>query len=93
MSKIQKYQKDSIKHLEESNLIQLSRDLLLKMVESSAILEGKKMTEQSLKEARLILGYLNASHNILRTRMHFFKMTGLESKIERIKATSKVAEE
>ena len=74
------------KHIENLDLVQMSRDLLEAMVESTAILEGKKMTEQGLKEAKMVLGYLNATNNQVKTRMQWFKMTGLESKISRIRA-------
>lgn len=81
-----KYKKDMPKHIENLDLVQMSRDLLEAMVESTAILEGKKMTEQGLKEAKMVLGYLNATNNQVKTRMQWFKMTGLESKISRIRA-------
>ena len=57
------YQKDKLEHIENLNLVQLSRDLLEAMVESTAIMEGRKMTEQGLKEAKIVLGYLNAAKN------------------------------
>jgi hypothetical protein len=83
-----KYQKDKPEHIENLDLVQMSRDLLEAVIENTAILEGKKeMTEQGLKEAKLVLGYLNATNNQVKTRMQWFKMTGLESKIKRVKAS------
>lgn len=81
-------EKDEIKHIENSSLVQLSRDLLEALVESSAILNGEKMTMTSLLEAKVVLGYLNASINATKTRMQWFRMTGLEDKIKQVKASS-----
>lgn len=81
-----KYIKDKPEHIENLDLVQMSRDLLEAMVESTAILEGKKMTEQGLKEAKMVLGYLNAANNQVKTRMQWFKMTGLDNKIKSVKA-------
>lgn len=85
-----KYQKDKPEHIENLDLVQMARDLLEAVVENTAILEGKKkMTEQGLKEAKLVLGYLNATNNQVKTRMQWFKMTGLEAKIERVRSRNK----
>ena len=81
-------EKDGIKHIENSSLVQLSRDLLEALVESSAILNGEKMTMTSLLEAKVVLGYLNASINATKTRMQWFRMVGLEDKIKQVKASS-----
>ena len=81
-----RYKKDTPEHIENLDLVQMARDLLEAMVESTAILEGKKMTDQGLREAKLVLGYLNAANNNVKTRMQWFKMTGLESKIDRVRA-------
>lgn len=83
-----KYKKDRPEDIENLDLVQMARDLLEAMVESTAILEGKKMNEQGLKEAKLVLGYLNAANNNVKTRMQWFKMTGLESKINRVRAST-----
>jgi len=80
-----KYLKDKPEHIENLDLVQMSRDLLEAMVESTAIMEGKKMTENGLKEAKLVLGYLNAANNNVKTRMQWFKMTGLDDKIDRVR--------
>lgn len=87
------YSKDKLEHIENLNLVQLSRDLLLAMVESTAIMEGKKMTEQGLKEAKIVLGYLNAANSNVKTRIGWFKMSGLENKVKSVKErTEKVAQ-
>jgi len=80
-----KKQKDTVDHVEESNLVQMSRELLEALVTSTAILTKRKMTEQGLKEGKLVLGYLNASLNATKARMQWFKMTGLEGKLKSVK--------
>ena len=80
--------KDTKDTIEQSNLVQMSRSLLDSLVESTAILNGKKMTEQGLKEAKMVLGYLNASIHATKTRMQWFKMTGLEDKIDRVRKSN-----
>ena len=87
------YQKDKMEHIENLNLVQLSRDLLEAMVESTAIMEGRKMTEQGLKEAKIVLGYLNAANTNVKTRIGWFRMQGLEDKVRKVKdRTEKVAQ-
>ena len=87
------YQKDKMEHIENLNLVQLSRDLLEAMVESTAIMEGRKMTEQGLKEAKIVLGYLNAANANVKTRIGWFRMQGLEDKVKKVRErTEKVAQ-
>ena len=81
--------KDSIEHIENSDLVQMSRKLLEALIKSTAILNGgkkSKMSEQGLKEARAVLGYLNASINATRTKLQWFKLTGLQSKIDKVRS-------
>jgi len=92
MNKIVKYEKDTQKHIDETSMVQLSRDLLLKVVETTGIMQSTKMTEEGLKQAKLVLNYLNAVNSTIKTRLQFFKMTGLNDKIRRVKARSKVVE-
>lgn len=75
---------DTVKHVENSNLVQMSRKLLEALVESTAILNGgeSKVSDKGLKEAKTVLGYLNASINATQNRMQWFKMTGLNNKIK-----------
>ncbi len=84
-------EKDSIKHIEDSNLVQMSRKLLEALVESTAILNGgeSKISDKGLKEAKTVLGYLNASINATKTRVQWFRMTGLIGKIETVKKKNK----
>jgi len=79
------YSRDKIEHIENLNLVQLSRDLLTAMIEATALMEGQKMTEQGLKEAKLVLGYLNAANSTVKTRIGWFKMSGLQDKVKKIK--------
>jgi len=79
------YSKDKIEHIENLNLVQLSRDLLTAMIEATALLEGQKMTEQGLKEAKLVLGYLNAANSTVTTRIGWFRMSGLQEKVKKVK--------
>lgn len=85
---IKKYSKDSEEYLENLDLVQMSRKLLEAVIMSTEIMDNKekRMTWQGLKEAKLVLGYLNAANNQVRTRMQWFKMTNLEKKIESVKA-------
>lgn len=80
-----KNRKDTVEHIENSDLVQMSRELLDSLVTSTAILDGKKMNEQGLKEAKTVLGYLNASINATKTRMQWFKLTGLENKVRSVR--------
>lgn len=93
MNKLKVYKRDSMKHVDETSLVQLSRDLLLALVESTDALSVKKMNEQNMREMKLVLNYLNAANSQIKTRMQFFRMTGLKDKINRVKEKSRVISE
>ena len=80
-----KYESDSIEHLKNSDLVQLSRKLLDSMVESTQMMYSPEMTPKKLMEAKVVLGYLNAAKNTMDTRIKIFKLTGLGEKIDAIK--------
>lgn len=82
---MKKYAPDTIEHLESSDLVQLSRDLLESVVESTKMLTLPKMTPNKLQEAKIVLGYLNAARNTMDTKIKVFKLTGLDKKIEAVK--------
>ena len=81
--------KDTMKHVEESNLIQLSRELLSSIVDSTKILDLKEMTPDKLKESKVVLGFLNAADRAMKTKMTYFKMTGVGDKVSAVKHRSK----
>lgn len=80
---------EQLKDVERSDLVQLSRELLEKVVRSSDILSSKKMTVQSAKEAKVVLGFLNACTNTMKTKMQFFKMVGIGEKVKAVQQVSK----
>ena len=84
--------KDRLEHIEESNLIQLSHNLLEAVVKSTNILKGdefenmdKETQKQKLQEAKTVLGFLNATNSTMKTKMQFFRMVGIGDKISAIK--------
>ena len=70
--------------IRETELVRLSRKLLESVVSSTDILNKNKMTENGLKEAKLVLGFLNATTSAVKTKMQFFKMIGLDDKIREV---------
>lgn len=84
-----RYEKDTIKHIEDSDLIQLSRNLLDSIVTSTDMLNPKNMTPERLAEAKIVLGYLNSSNNALKTKMQYFKMMGIGEKIKIVQKANK----
>ena len=82
---MKKYTKDTKAELERSPLVQMSRDLLINLVDSTSMLEKKDMNESGLKEAKVVLGYLNAANNTMKTRMQYYRMTDLPNKIRAVK--------
>lgn len=84
--------KDTMEHIEQSDLIQVSCDLLSAVVKSTNILKGEeldKMNEekrkQKLLETRTVLGFLNAANSTLKSKMQYFRMVGVGEKVEAIK--------
>lgn len=84
-----RYKPDTLDDVEKSDLIQLSRDLLEATVTSTKILDLNEMSPGKLQEAKVVLGFLNAANNTMKTKMQFFKMIGLDDKINAVKASSK----
>ena len=81
-----RYAPDTMEHIKKSDLIQLSRNILDATVQSTKVLEIDEMTPMKLQEAKLVLGFLNSANNVMKTKMQFFKMAGLEKKVEAIKS-------
>jgi hypothetical protein len=82
---------DNLKTLKGSDMIQMSRELLDAAVRSTEILKLKpgEMTPEKLKEAKVVLGYVNATNNVMKTRINILKMTGIQAKCKAIKSKSK----
>ena len=76
---------DSLKDIEESDLVQISRRLLNSIVESSGLLRPQQLNDQKIKEARLIISFINATAGAMRTKLSYFKMIGLEEKVKAIR--------
>lgn len=81
-----------MEHIEDSDLIQMSHKLLNAIVDSTDILQSKKLKEldketqrQKLHEARTVLGFLNAANSTMKTKMQYFRMMEVGEKIEAIK--------
>lgn len=76
---------DSLEGMHESDLVQTAKDLLDAAIKSTSILELQEMTPQKLQEAKLVLGFLNATNNLMQTKLNVFKMTGLSEKVAAVK--------
>jgi len=73
---------DSLLDIKNSDLVQLSRKLLNSIVDSSGLLYPQELTEEKIKQARLVVSFINATANSMRTKMSYFKMVGLDEKIK-----------
>lgn len=80
---------DTMNDIGNTDLVQLSRKLLDSAVRSSKALNLQTLNEKSLKELRLVLGFLNVTNNIVKTKMSYFKMVGLGEKVDAVKKLSK----
>ena len=83
---------DTMEHIGNTDLVQLSRKLLDSVVTSTDALNSSTMTEEKIKEMKVVLGYLNATNNIVKTKMQYFKMLGVGEKVEAIKRRAKEIE-
>ena len=84
-----RYKPDTMQDIKDSDLIKLSRNLLDSIVTSTDMLNPKNVTPERLQEAKVVLGYLNASNNALKTKMQYFKMVGIGDKIKAVQRKSK----
>ena len=71
--------------MRDSDLVQKAKDLLDASIKSTGIMELEEMTPQKLQEAKLVLGFLNATNNLMQTKLNVFKMTGMAEKIQAVK--------
>ena len=77
---------DTLEDIKNTDLVQLSRQLLdAAVVSTNALSTKSELSEQHLKELRLVLGFLNATNNVIKTKIQYFKMVGVSDKIEAIK--------
>jgi hypothetical protein len=83
-----RFNADKMEHIEQSDLVQLSREMLDSVVRSTGILDLDEMSPEDLKSAKLALGYLNAANSTMITRMNYFRMTGIEAKIDAVSKRS-----
>jgi hypothetical protein len=87
---IVKFSPDTIKDLEKTDLVQLSRNLLGAVVDSTNAMDNTvEMNPKRLQEMRLVLSYLNATVNATKAKMQFFKMVGVGDKVNAVRRTTK----
>ena len=83
------FKPDSLLDIEDSDLVQLSRKLLNSIVDSSGLLLPQELTTDKIKQARIIVSFINATANVMRTKMSYFKMIGLDDKVNALREHSK----
>ena len=71
--------------VEKSPLVEVSRDLLMNVIESTSMLNKKTMDADGIREARVVLGYLNAANAAIQTRQSYYKMADTKEKIQAVK--------
>lgn len=84
-NEVARYEPDTIRHLEQSDLIQLTRDLLGAFVASVGGLDVKTVDEHRLKEMGIVSKLVNAALKSQQTKMSFLKMTNVQEKVKAIK--------
>lgn len=80
---------DTLQGMKDYSLVGLSKQLLDASVKSTGILSLEEMTPQKLQEAKLVLGFLNATNSVMKTKINIFKMVGLDEKVQAIEEMSK----
>jgi len=79
---------DTIQDVTENDMIGLTRELLDKVVVSSGIKEQSNMDKDGARNAKIVLGYINAVNSTINTKIQIFKMVGLIDKVKAIKKRS-----
>ena len=80
---------DTMEDVTETDIIQMSRSLLEAYVDATGVFKITEMTPESLKNGKLLLGFLNATRNAVNTRMQIFKLVGLDDKMDAIRDRAK----
>lgn len=75
---------DTLPGMRDIDLVTLSKNLLDASIKSTGVLDLEEMTPQKLQEAKLVLGFLNATNNIIQTKLNVFKMVGLGEKVNAV---------
>lgn len=70
----------------DSDLVQMSRNLLESVIDSSEILSMDTMGPDEMQRAKIVLGFLNAASGAVNSRMQFFQMTDIEGKYAAVKS-------
>lgn len=76
---------DTLEDIGQSDLVKLSRELLEAVVQSSGIKKMDKIGDEEIKQARVVLGFLNATDKVMRTKIQYFKMANIDAKVAEIK--------
>jgi hypothetical protein len=78
---------DTMNDISDSDIVQLAKGLLDAVVRSSGIesLQQGELTPEKLREVKMVLGYLNATNSVMKTKMSFFKMVGVDEKVREIR--------
>lgn len=76
---------EDIEDLKEMSLVEISKSLLQATVRASGILNARKIDPESLKEFRLVLGFLHAMNTAYQTKLNAFKLVGAKEKVEALK--------
>jgi len=71
--------------IDNSDLIADSRELLTSVVNATNMKNIEEMTPKKLAEAKVVLGFLNAANNMIKTKIQCFKLTGVKDKVAAIK--------
>lgn len=75
---------DSPSSLAENDLVYKARTLLDSVINSTNILEIEEMTPEDIQKAKVVLGFLNATNSLIKTKMNVFKMTNISEKVRAI---------
>lgn len=81
---------DTLIDVQDSDLVQKSQRLLEAIIISTKALEPKRLDEHGLRERKVVLGYLNAANNIIKTKMQFFRMINIEAKVQAVQKAAKI---
>ena len=76
---------ETLEKLKKINFVNMAKNLLDSSVTKADSYSKKKYTDQSLKQGKLVLGFLNAFLNSYKTKIQFYKLSGIKDKIKVIK--------
>lgn len=80
---------DTIDTLKDNDLVAKAQDLLQAVIKSTNILEIEEMKVEDIQKAKIVLGFLNSTNSLMKTKLNVFRMTDVGEKVKALEEQSR----